>query len=129
MLSALEGIAIASPALTDHTMPIGMVILILLFLVQRFGTCLVRRMFGPMIFLLFLSLSVTGLQQILLQPAILATLNPACAVAFLGSQSAQCELLSVLGSAVLGRVPVRGPGPSASLGTWGRCQSDCRGAW
>ncbi len=102
VLSALEGIAIASPALTGNTMPIGVAILILLFLMQRFGTGLVGRIFGPMIFLWFLALSVTGVQQILLHPAILAALNPARAVDFLSSQTAQGELLNVLGSAVLG---------------------------
>ena len=102
VLSALEGIDIASPALSGHTMPIGLAILIMLFLVQRFGTGLVGRIFGPMIFLWFLALSVTGIQQILLEPAILAALNPARAVAFLSSQTAEGQLFAVIGSAVLG---------------------------
>ena len=102
VLSALEGIAIASPALSDKTMPIGVAILILLFLMQRFGTGLVGRIFGPMIFLWFLALSITGVQQVLLEPSILAALNPARAATFLSSQSARGELFAVVGSAVLG---------------------------
>lgn len=102
VLSALEGIAIKSPELAGKTMPIGLVILVLLFAVQRYGTGIVGRLFGPLIILWFLALGVAGVQQILLEPAILAALNPMRAVDFLINQSARGELLSVLGSAVLG---------------------------
>jgi KUP system potassium uptake protein len=102
VLSALEGIAIASPALAGKTMPIGLIILVLLFMVQRFGTGIVGRLFGPLIVLWFLALGITGVQQIVLQPAILAALNPMRAVEFLIDQSARGELLTVLGYAVLG---------------------------
>lgn len=83
-------------------MPIGVGILVLLFTVQRFGTSVVGRMFGPMIFLWFLMLSVTGVQQITREPRILSALNPARAVAFLNDQSAQGGLLPVMGNIVLG---------------------------
>ncbi len=102
MLSALEGIAIASPALSGNTMPIGIAILVLLFAVQRHGTSHVGRVFGPMILLWFLMLAITGIQHIVLEPRILGALNPARAVDFLMEQSAQGQLLAAIGNVVLG---------------------------
>lgn len=102
MLSALEGVAIASPALEGNTMPIGICILFLLFSVQRFGTSFIGRIFGPMIVLWFLMLGITGIQHIADQPRVLAALNPARAVAFLHGQAAQGSMLPVMGNIVLG---------------------------
>ena len=102
VLSALEGVAIATPALTGHTMPIGVAILILLFSVQHHGTSFVGRIFGPLILLWFLMLAITGIQQIVLEPRILDSLNPANAVAFLNNQTAQGQLLPTIGNIVLG---------------------------
>jgi KUP system potassium uptake protein len=102
VLSALEGVAIASPALAGNIMPIAIVILVLLFSVQRFGTRLIGRIFGPLIFLWFLMLGITGVQQIVKQPRILQALNPARGVEFLNAQSAQGGMLSVMGNIVLG---------------------------
>lgn len=102
MLSALEGVAVASPALVGHTTPIAVAILILLFAVQHMGTGFVGRMFGPMLLLWFLMLGIVGAQQVALQPRILAALNPAMAAAFLNEQGAQGGLLGLIGNAVLG---------------------------
>ncbi len=82
VLSAVEGIEVVSPGVHSAILPIGVVILIVLFLVQRFGTHQVGRLFGPVMLLWFLSLAVLGLPQIVAHPAVLRSLSPTYALAF-----------------------------------------------
>jgi KUP system potassium uptake protein len=72
--------------LKPYVLPVSMAVLIGLFAVQRYGTGLVGKMFGPVIILWFGVLALTGILQIIQQPAILAALNPLHAFAFLRSQ-------------------------------------------
>mmetsp|Transcript_17218 Transcript_17218/g.47288 ORF Transcript_17218/g.47288 Transcript_17218/m.47288 type:complete len:735 (-) Transcript_17218:310-2514(-) len=102
VLSALEGISVATPDLNNRTMPIALAILFLLFTIQRFGTGFVGRMFGPMIILWFVMLAVSGIEQIAQEPSIFEAFNPARAVGFLLDQSSQGNLFPVIGSIVLG---------------------------
>ena len=83
VLSAVEGLEVVEPGLKRFVLPIAIGVLIALFLMQRQGTAVVGRLFGPIIVLWFLLLAVTGLQQIALQPAVLAALNPVHALHFL----------------------------------------------
>ena len=86
VLSAVEGLEVATPAFKPYVLPICAAVLVALFAMQRYGTALVGKLFGPVIVLWFAVLAVTGLAEIVQQPAILTALNPFEALAFLRSQ-------------------------------------------
>ena len=80
--SAIEGLNMVK-GLEQHIVPgntlvieIVLVILLLLFLFQRFGTKVVGGAFGPIMFIWFAMLSYAGIRQLVLYPGILAALNP-----------------------------------------------------
>ena len=83
VVSAIEGLEVLEPGLQRFVLPIAITVLIVLFVVQRKGTSVVGRMFGPIIVVWFLVLAVTGVQQIAAEPAVLAAFNPLHALAFL----------------------------------------------
>ena len=83
VLSAVEGIELAAPAMSRWVLPITLAIIAALFLVQRFGTGKVGGVFGPVTAVWFLVLGLTGLWQIAQNPGVLAALNPYYAAAFL----------------------------------------------
>lgn len=99
VLSAVEGLEVATPAFKPYVLPISIGVIIGLFLVQRLGTGLVGRLFGPVIAVWFAVLAVTGAIEIAQQPAILAALNPLNAYAFMRSQG--WHVFVVLGAIVL----------------------------
>ncbi len=76
VLSAVEGLGVATPFFEPYIIPITVSILFLLFLTQRFGTGSVGRVFGPVTVLWFLTLAVLGVVQIVEQPGVLAAANP-----------------------------------------------------
>lgn len=86
VLSAVEGLEVVTPVLKPYVLPISITVLIGLFAMQRFGTAVVGRLFGPVIVLWFGVLAATGVAQILQQPVILTALNPLKALAFLQAQ-------------------------------------------
>jgi KUP system potassium uptake protein len=65
-----------------YVLPISIAVLIALFAVQRYGTAVVGKLFGPVIVIWFAVLAVAGISEIMLQPAILAALNPLNAIRF-----------------------------------------------
>ena len=83
VLSAIEGVKVAAPSLSDLVIPITVVIIVALFLVQRFGTGAVGRLFGPVMGVWFTVLAVLGVHGITTHPAILKALSPTYAVGFL----------------------------------------------
>ncbi len=87
VLSAVEGLKEITPAFDPFVEPITIVILALLFAVQRFGTASVARIFGPVMAVWFLVLGGAGLYHITDDPSVLLAINPAHAVGFLASQS------------------------------------------
>ena len=99
VLGAMEGLKLVTPALEPYVVPFSVAILIGLFVVQRFGTGIVGRFFGPVIVLWFAMLGVTGVMHIAQQPAILAALNPLHAWAFLADRGWQ--LFAAVGAIVL----------------------------
>ncbi len=99
VLSAVEGLEVATPAFRPYVLPVSIGIIVGLFSVQRLGTGLVGKLFGPVIATWFIVLAVTGLIQIVQQPAILAALDPLKAYAFLRSQG--WHMFVVLGAVVL----------------------------
>ncbi|MFV2000040.1 MAG: potassium transporter Kup [Acidimicrobiia bacterium] len=82
VLSAVEGIHVATPVLEPYIVPISVVILIGLFLVQRHGTGAVGRVFGPVMIVWFLTLALLGIGPILENPGVFAALNPVHGVRF-----------------------------------------------
>ncbi|WP_439518575.1 potassium transporter Kup [Hydrogenophaga sp.] len=83
VLGAMEGLQLVTPALGPYVIPITVAIVIGLFAVQRFGTGVVGKLFGPIIVLWFVTLGVIGIVHIVDQPAILSALNPVHAWNFL----------------------------------------------
>ncbi len=82
VLSAVEGIEIAAPALHKFIIPICLVILVALFLIQKYGTATVGKLFGPITLVWFLSLAVLGAINIGHAPEIIAAFNPIYAIRF-----------------------------------------------
>lgn len=86
VLSAVEGLEVATPLLKPYVLPISVAVLIALFAMQRFGTSVVGRLFGPIIVIWFAVLAASGMAQIVQQPQILNALNPLNALTFLRAQ-------------------------------------------
>jgi KUP system potassium uptake protein len=82
VLSAVEGLEVATPALKPYVIPISLIVLIGLFMVQRHGTARVGALFGPVMMLWFATLGVLGILSIMRYPEVLAAVNPWYAVAF-----------------------------------------------
>lgn len=99
VLGAMEGLEVVTPALKSYVVPATVVILIGLFLVQRVGTAMVGRFFGPIIVIWFSVLGIVGLWHIAQQPAILAALNPLYAWEFLASRG--WHVFAAVGAIVL----------------------------
>jgi KUP system potassium uptake protein len=83
VLSAIEGLKIATPAFDDYVVPITVVILIALFAVQSRGTAKVAAFFGPTTLVWFAALAAAGLWHIGQNPAVLLAFNPWYGVSFL----------------------------------------------
>lgn len=99
VLSAVEGLQIATPLFEPYIIPITIGVLLLLFVTQRFGTGSVGRVFGPVTVLWFTTLAVLGLVQIVQQPSVLAAFNPFYGLRFFAENGGRGFL--VLGSVFL----------------------------
>jgi len=99
VLSAVEGLEIATPGLSRYVVPLALVILIALFLIQKHGTTVVGKLFGPVMFVWFLSLGLLGIYNVIKAPEILAAINPYYAFVFMQQHALQAFI--VLGSVVL----------------------------
>jgi KUP system potassium uptake protein len=82
VLSAIEGLKIATPALEPFVLPLTVVILVLLFAVQSRGTAKVSALFGPITTIWFIVLAVIGAVHISDDPGVLAAVNPLYGFAF-----------------------------------------------
>jgi KUP system potassium uptake protein len=83
VLSAVEGLGVATPVFQPYVVPLAVVVLVTLFSVQRFGTAQVGKVFGPVMLVWFLTLAVLGLRGIMMAPRVLQGLSPHHAVLFL----------------------------------------------
>jgi len=99
VLSAVEGLSFATTFFEPYIVPITLVILIALFAVQSYGSGPIGRLFGPIMAIWFLTLGLAGFWHILAQPSVLAALNPAHAISFLGGNG--WTAVVVLGSVFL----------------------------
>jgi KUP system potassium uptake protein len=82
VLSAVEGLKVASPSLDHLVVPITAAIIVALFLLQRIGTARVGRMFGPVMLVWFATIAACGVNGIAGHPEILKALSPTYALSF-----------------------------------------------
>ncbi len=83
VLGAIEGVEVVTPQLEPLILPFTLLIVLSLFVMQRFGTASVGKVFGPVVLVWFATLAVSGLQHIIAVPVILQALNPLQAWHFL----------------------------------------------
>jgi KUP system potassium uptake protein len=120
VLSAVEGVKIAAPSVAGLVVPITAAIIVGLFLVQRFGTGAVGRLFGPVMGIWFAAIGAIGVSGIAARPEILKALSPTYAIGFLVGHfstaffSLTGVVLAVTGAEALyadlghfGRTPIR----------------------
>ncbi len=81
IVSAIEGVLIKNPRIP--VVPIAVLIITVLFLIQKFGTKMIGRSFGPIMFIWFSMLGILGFVQLIQNPQILHALNPTYAFDFL----------------------------------------------
>jgi KUP system potassium uptake protein len=82
VLSAVEGIEIATPALKQFIIPIAVAILFCLFVIQKYGTAMVGNLFGPVTLIWFLAIAALGIWNITNAPEIALAFNPMYAIRF-----------------------------------------------
>jgi KUP system potassium uptake protein len=99
ILSAMEGVKVAAPALGRWIVPITLVIVVALFSVQRSGSARVGSMFGPIMLTWFATIAALGAYQIVRNPSALQAINPWHAVVFFRDNGAHAFL--ALGGVVL----------------------------
>jgi KUP system potassium uptake protein len=83
VLSALEGLNIATPALSRHILLATVVILVALFVIQPQGTSRIGRAFGPIMLIWFVSIGLLGIGGLIHHPSVLIALSPTYAFSFL----------------------------------------------
>ncbi|BCX55072.1 MULTISPECIES: potassium transporter Kup [Comamonas] len=99
VLSAVEGLEVISPHFTKAVIPLTLVILFLLFFVQKRGTAGIGKFFGPVTVTWFVCIALLGVHQIMGHPEILAALSPHYAVRFIWNSPGISFI--ILGSVVL----------------------------
>ena len=120
VLSAVEGLEVATPALKAYVIPVTIAVLIGLFLFQKHGTAKIGVLFGPVTALWFVALAVLGILEIAENPAVLSAVWPGYGLGFLfdhpaiGFFSLGGVFLAVTGTEALyadmghfGRTPIR----------------------
>jgi KUP system potassium uptake protein len=116
VLSAVEGLKLASPAFSDYVAPLAVIILIALFAAQSHGTAKVASLFGPVMVVWFVAIAIAGGMHIHDDPHVLAAINPLYGIAFLFDHG---EIgLVTLGAVFL--VATGGEALYADLGHFGR---------
>ena len=116
VLSAIEGLAVATKTTKPLIVPLTCAVLVALFLLQKRGTAGIGKVFGPVMILWFLTIGVAGLLEILQSPRILAGLDPRYAWKFFADN--HLHGFVVLGSVVL--CITGGEALYADLGHFGR---------
>ena len=99
VLSAVEGLEVVSPAFTKYIIPLTLVILLMLFMVQKRGTTGIGKFFGPITLVWFAAIGVLGALQIVENPSILKALSPHYALKFMWTSPGTTFI--ILGAIVL----------------------------
>ncbi|GJG87038.1 putative potassium transport system protein kup 1 [Gemmatimonadetes bacterium T265] len=116
VLSAVEGLSVATPRAQPFVIPLSVAIIVGLFLFQKGGTAKVGKIFGPIMVVWFAVLALLGVVQILHSPSVLGALNPLHGLRFFEANGLRGFL--VLGSVVL--VVTGGEALYADMGHFGR---------
>lgn len=116
VLSAIEGLEVATVALEPVVLPLTVIVLLALFLLQSHGTAGIGNVFGPITLVWFVVLAVLGLHWILIHPSVFAAVNPKYAVMFFAEHRLHGFLL--LGAVVL--CVTGGEALYADMGHFGR---------
>jgi len=116
VLGAMEGLEVITPRLKIVVVPATLVILLVLFLIQKKGTHKVGRVFGPVMMIWFVSIAALGIYEIALAPRILAAVNPWYGLQFFLTHGTQAFVL--LGAVVL--VVTGGEALYADMGHFGK---------
>ena len=117
VISAVEGLKVATTTFDPYIIPITIAILSGLFFIQKNGTSQIGKLFGPIIIVWFLAIAATGIVSLMHTPAILWALDPRHAIQFLSTHSFYLNLLT-LGSVML--VVTGGEAMYADMGHFGR---------
>ena len=120
VLSAIEGVDVATPALHAYVVPLTVAILIVLFAFQSRGTAKVAALFGPIMSVWFVAIAIPALGWVAADPGVLRALNPVHGVGFLahhgmvGLYTLGAVFLAVTGAEALyadlghfGRLPIQ----------------------
>ncbi len=99
VLSAVEGLEVVSPAFRQYVVPITLVVLFVLFAVQKRGTGGIGKFFGPITLVWFFTIAALGVSHIVGHPEILAALSPHHALRFMWQQPGTTFI--ILGAVVL----------------------------
>ena len=116
VLSAVEGLEVATPFFAPYVVPLTVAILVGLFMAQRLGTARIGAVFGPIMVVWFSTLAVLGIVHIVRAPQVLAAINPALGFHFFLRNGMSAFL--VLGSVVL--AVTGGEALYADMGHFGR---------
>jgi KUP system potassium uptake protein len=116
VLSAVEGLEIIRPGLERAVIPVTLLVIAVLFLIQRRGVAQIGKLFGPIMVLWFLVLGASGLSWILREPQVLAALNPAYGIELLVQRPAVA--LAIIGAVFLALTG--GEALYADMGHFGR---------
>jgi len=117
VLSAIEGLQIATPVFRPYVVPVAAVVLIALFVIQSRGSGCVGRLFGPVMAAWFVVLGLAGITHALTRPGVLVSLDPRYALAYLGRADSWVAF-TVLGSVFLALTG--GEALYADMGHFGR---------
>lgn len=123
VLSAVEGLEVATPTFTPYILPLTVAIIVGLFLAQSRGTETIAKFFAPTMVIWFITIAAIAVPHILQHPGVLASFNPVWAIKFLLNNGWNGFL--VLGSVVL--VITGGEALYADMGHFGR--KSIRAAW
>ena len=99
VLGAVEGLEVISPTFKKYVVPLTLVILLLLFMVQKRGSASIGRFFGPIMVAWFAAISALGVLNIVDNPGILRAISPHYALAFILEQPGITFI--ILGAVVL----------------------------
>jgi KUP system potassium uptake protein len=99
VLSAIEGLEIATKAAAPFVLPLTCVVLVLLFSLQHKGTTHIGKLFAPIMVFWFVFIGVFGIMQIMREPAVFRAINPVCGLQFFMNNGTHGII--VLGSVVL----------------------------
>ena len=93
VLSAVEGLSVATPAFERFVVPIALVIIVVLFAVQKRGSATVGAVFGPVMLVWFICIGILGLRGLMIDPTVLRAISPVYAYEFFRNDGLQGFLI------------------------------------